>query len=1221
MTNKVLKNRSFLFAALTLLGSLIIFSIYFNPSHQKQIAKLQHQLIKKQEQLSVSLDQMQSLIVEHDTLESIWDKTRPFRRKGFVYAVFKNDSLVFWTSNSVPLKSIETSKDSTGVSLFDNGWYFHDVRDKDQIRIYGTFLIKNEYPYQNESLNNFFSKDYDFPFTAAISNLSDKYDILGKSGEFLFSISNLEVIPQPLGLQFIIYLLFVLGIILLLQGFFSQLFDPKSNGLSTLFIAPSLLVVILVRWWSMKYHWFGVFETFDLFDPQIFASSVLFPTFGDLLFNVLLIFFAANQLTRISLKEKKPISTNWLKTIGLTALFLFLVLSFILSESLHHLVLDSDIPLALHRFMELDLYSFAFIVLIGLVVWSYFILSRRLIQLFFKANFKATTAGLLWFAFGLSYFFFALIVDYHFFGSTILPLVFGGLILLLKPWERKRQSFQYVVIILAILSGYIALQIYDTLDIKEKEKLEVYATKLISDKDLNTEIEYNQMEGLFKRHPLVLSVFMEHQSVNLSDVKKNLESRFFSNYWNRYEVDFFFYDANFGPIASYASLQEGSLSRLEAVIANSSEQSELNTALYYVTDYSDKLSYIIKQPITNEQDSLLGYVFCTLKSKVIPQEIGFPRLLLNEESRVFFPLENYSMAKYVNGKLVSRYGAFNYPLAKNSFLADFKTNSGFVQDESVGHFILNGDYNRTIVLTKTSSEFTQKLTAFSLLFSLFGILILVSLFFSGKLVPDFGRIKLAFKIQLVLISLVFFSLLFLSIGTGSFVKEQYREYRDGLIREKLGSVNMELIQKLGFEKELNRAKMGSYLEYLLQKFSNVFMTDINLYGLTGDLLASSRPEIYNLGLISEQINPRAFRNMSFKKKSVYIHEETIGTLHYLSAYIPLQNNKDEVIAYINLPYFAKQNEFESEIAGFLSAIINIFVLLLALSIVVSIFVTNRITEPLKRIQASIAELRLGKSSSPIVYRGNDEIGALVKEYNTKLKELEENTVKLAQTEREVAWREMAKQVAHEIKNPLTPMKLRLQHLQRAFDPNDPDAKERLSNVAESIIEQIDALTIIANEFSNFAKLPKPNEQYIDLNSVIKSVATTFADSDNVVIETQLAEDAAMVYADKDLMIRVFNNLVKNAVQAIPVERKGKILIKVTNNNGIIHAFVRDNGSGVPEEMNDKIFAPNFTTKSTGMGLGLAMVKQIIESHNGRIYFESSENGSTFSIELKEAISQ
>jgi signal transduction histidine kinase len=1220
MTNKILKNRSFLLAALTLLGSLIVFSIYFKPSQQKQIANFQHQLIKKQEKLSSSLNQMESLIVREDTLESIWEKTRIFRRKGFVYAVFKNDSLLFWTSNSVPLKSIETSKDSIGVSLFENGWYYHDARAKENLQIYGAFLIKNEYPYQNESLNNLFHQDFDFPFSATISNLSDKHDVLGKDGEFLFSLSNLSVLPQPLAIQFLVYAFFVTGIILLLHGLFLQLFGPKSSGMPSLLIAPALLIVFLLRWWSMKYHWFGVFETFDLFDPQVFASSVLFPTFGDLLFNVLLIFFASNQLTRIKLTEHDfSLSTN--KVIGISSLLIFLIVSYLFSESLYHLVLDSDIPLSLHRFMELDLYSFVFIVLVGLVAWSYFILSKRLMHLFASAGLKATTIGLLWFVFGLAHFLFTLITDVHFFGSTILPIAFGALILLLKPWGKKKQSFQYVVLVLAVLSGYIALHVYDTIGLKEKEKLEVYATKLISDKDLNTEIEYNQLAAAFKNHPLVLSIFEEQESVDLSDIKKNLESRFFSNYWNRYEVDFFFYDANFNPIASYASLQEGNLSRLQGIIANSSEQSELNPALYYVTDYSDKLSYIIKQPVSTEQDSLIGYVFCTLKSKIIPQEIGFPRLLLNEESRVFFPLENYSMAKYVGGRLVSRYGAFNYPLTKNAFLADFKTNTGYVNDQSFGHFILNGEYNRTVVLSKTSAEFTQKLTAFSLLFTLFGFLILLSSVFSGKLVPDLSRIKLAFKIQLVLISLVFFSLLFLSIGTGSFVKEQYREYRDGLIREKLGSVNMELIQKLGFEKELNRAKMGSYLEYLLQKFSNVFMTDINLYGLKGNLLASSRSEIYNLGLISEQMKPRAFRNVGFKKKSVYIHEETIGTLRYLSAYIPLQNNEDEVIAYINLPYFAKQNEFESEIAGFLSAIINIFVLLLALSVVVSIFITNRITEPLKRIQASIAELRLGKSSSPIVYRGNDEIGALVKEYNTKLKELEENTVKLAQTEREVAWREMAKQVAHEIKNPLTPMKLRLQHLQRAFDPNDPDAKERLSNVAESIIEQIDALTIIANEFSNFAKLPKPNEQYIDLNSVIKSVATTFADSDNVVIETQLAEDAAMVFADKDLMIRVFNNLVKNAVQAIPVERKGKILIKVTNNNGIIHAFVRDNGSGVPEEMNDKIFAPNFTTKSTGMGLGLAMVKQIIESHNGHISFESDENGSTFSIELKEAISQ
>ena len=340
-------------------------------------------------------------------------------------------------------------------------------------------------------------------------------------------------------------------------------------------------------------------------------------------------------------------------------------------------------------------------------------------------------------------------------------------------------------------------------------------------------------------------------------------------------------------------------------------------------------------------------------------------------------------------------------------------------------------------------------------------------------------------------------------------------------------------------------------------------------------------------------------------------------LTYLSAYIPLQNNEDEVIAYINLPYFAKQNEFENEIAGFLSEIINIFVLLLTLSIIVTVVITNRITEPLKLLQRSLAELRLGKSNKPIYYKRDDEIGALVKEYNAKLKELEINAEKLAQTEREVAWREMAKQVAHEIKNPLTPMKLRIQHLQRSFDPSDPDSVQRLDEVAQSIVEQIDALTVIANEFSNFAKLPKPNKDIVDLNMVIKNVVTTFEELEEVDITTSFQNVKTAVFADKDLMIRVFNNLVKNAAQAIPEERKGEIFISVRTEEGVVKVAVRDNGSGIPDEMRDKIFAPNFTTKSTGMGLGLAMVRQIIESHDGQIYFESSEAGSTFFIELKE----
>lgn len=1216
MRTIALKNKNFILAVLALFLSYFLFNFFFNPPVEKEIDSFQKKFSEKEIALSSSLDAFVNSVSEEDSLESTWEKTRKFRRSAFNYYVFSNDSLIYWTSNHASLKLSKNQLSTKGVVLLENGWYFQEVRKKGRLTIVGLFLIKNEFPYENESLSNRFEKSFNFLIQAEIRQIPDRYNIQTAAGEFVFSLTPIKEFPRSSKRQLLVFGLFILGLFLLLSSLLNGLSISKllNSRFSNLVV---ILLIVFLRWCSIKYNWLFPFNNFELFDPQIFASSIVLPTLGDLVINVVLflsivLFVQKNQLT---FGPEGSVGSK--RFIGVLAFLFFLFLSYTFSKTTYQIIRDSDIPLAFHQFMDLTIYSFVFIITFGIALWGYFILSAFLIRIFLNSGFYPTSLGVIWFVGGVLYFLFELTFGQQFFVVTIMPLVLSGVLLVLRPREKEKYSFPQIILLLILFAGHTSIQLYSSLEIKEQERREVYAKKLISDKDLNTEIEYNQLAPVLHKHPILIDAFNRPENVVVSDLKKNLEHRFFNQYWNRFEVDFYLFDVDSVPIASYASIQEGNLSRFEEMLKNSAEQSEVNSNIYYITDYSNKLSYLIKQPIINNSDSLLGYLYCTLKSKIIPQEIGFPRLLLNEESKVFFPLEEYSMGKYVDGKLVSRYGSYNYPLTTDAFLFDFNDQEGVLQSRETGHYILKGDYNRTLVLSKVSVGFPQKLTSFSLLFSIFGLLLLTSLLFSGKLIPDWGRIKLAFKIQLMLIALVFFSLLFLSLGTGSFVKEQYSEYREGLIREKLSSVNLELIQKLGYEKAISRAKMGNYLEYLLQKFSSVFMTDINLYDLKGGLLASSRPEIYSLGLISEQMNPQAYRNISYKKKSVYIHEETIGSLNYLSAYIPLQNNNDEVVAYINLPYFAKQNEFENEIAGFLSAIINIFVLLLALSIVVAVFVTNRITEPLKLIQTSLADLKLGKANTPIAYRGNDEIGALVEEYNAKLKELQENTVLLAQTEREVAWREMAKQVAHEIKNPLTPMKLRLQHLQRSFDPNDPQAQERLNHVAQSIIEQIDALTTIANEFSNFAKLPKPKEEKININAIIRSVADTFTESLNTTIETAFSQNEVFIFADKDLMIRVFNNLVKNAVQSIPDDRAGYVLIHVEVANNKVLLSIKDNGGGIPEEMKEKIFTPNFTTKSTGMGLGLAMVKQIVESHKGSIYFESSEDGSTFFIELDE----
>jgi nitrogen fixation/metabolism regulation signal transduction histidine kinase len=308
---------------------------------------------------------------------------------------------------------------------------------------------------------------------------------------------------------------------------------------------------------------------------------------------------------------------------------------------------------------------------------------------------------------------------------------------------------------------------------------------------------------------------------------------------------------------------------------------------------------------------------------------------------------------------------------------------------------------------------------------------------------------------------------------------------------------------------------------------------------------------------------------------------------------------------------------EKEISEFFVALINIYVLLFVLSVITAIFISNYITRPLKLIQNKLSNIKLGKTNELIEWQEKDEIGSLVSEYNRMILELSKSAELLAKSERESAWREMAKQVAHEIKNPLTPMKLSVQHLKRIWKDDAPDGDQKMERLTQTIIEQIDTLSSIATEFSNFAKMPKTNLEKIDVQQTLLNIIDLFNDSSDVeiVFHNQTIENA-IVLADKEQLLRVFNNIMKNAIQSIPENRKGIIEIDLKLETDSYIISIKDNGGGIASDVLDKIFVPNFTTKTGGMGLGLAMVKSIVEEFNGKIWFETkSDEGSTFYVSL------
>ena len=402
----------------------------------------------------------------------------------------------------------------------------------------------------------------------------------------------------------------------------------------------------------------------------------------------------------------------------------------------------------------------------------------------------------------------------------------------------------------------------------------------------------------------------------------------------------------------------------------------------------------------------------------------------------------------------------------------------------------------------------------------------------------------------------------------------------------------------------------------LKEFAHLFNTDISLFSNQGILFNTSEPRLYELGLAASLVNPQAYSDLKENKTSAISVSEKAGNLNYLSLYTPLFNNKKELIGFVNLPYYAKQTDLVNELSGIISAFINVYVILFVISILSGLILAGYITRPLQLIKQQIANITLGKQNEQIKWQSNDEIGKLVSEYNQMLVKLEESATLLAQSERESAWREMAKQVAHEIKNPLTPMKLNLQYLQHLMKNNPDDFKEKFEKASAGIIEQIDSLANIANEFSSFAKFPKTNLQAINLSEVIKSSVLIFENHKNISIKNNISNDKVLVLGDKDQALRVFNNILKNAVQALDEISSPEIEINIEEKESTIIVSIRDNGCGITPEMKLKLFTPNFTTKTTGSGLGLAMVKNIMQGFGGKVWFESEkEKGTSFYLQF------
>ena len=484
----------------------------------------------------------------------------------------------------------------------------------------------------------------------------------------------------------------------------------------------------------------------------------------------------------------------------------------------------------------------------------------------------------------------------------------------------------------------------------------------------------------------------------------------------------------------------------------------------------------------------------------------------------------------------------------------------------------------------------------------------------------FFNLSLRGRIYISMLALILISLLVIGITTIVFFNDQNKDYHEKRLKRKENTVIMSL-RNFFQDLELNENMdifMKEFNDEILE-LSNVNRInekdslEINIFNLNGQILMSSKYDYSDTAFYKTKIEATILKTLqeTGNRQVQQLND------NYISTYTYVKNKKNKNIVIINIPYNTKLSPEKNELKLFLTTLIEIYIFLLFGASLIAYFLSNYITKSLRVISEKLKLVKINKVNDSIDWEGKDEIGTIVKEYNSMIIKLEESALKLAKSERESAWREMAKQVAHEIKNPLTPIRLSIQHLERSLDPDSPNFKSDLSRFSKKIIQQIDTLTSIANEFSRFAQMPKFELKKVDLTDIIFSAVELYKDLKTVKLKIETSTDkSAFIQGDKEQLTRVFNNLLNNAIQSIPDNIQGEIIIIIKSEEDKHIITVTDNGKGMDESVKEKIFQPNFTTKSTGTGLGLAMVKQIIDSHKGEIYFNSTlGSGTSFFIEF------
>lgn len=1142
------------------------------------------------------------------------------------YFIFEEGDVIYWSTNRFVPKY--GTLDGTYIYRFlelKSGQYIvkRKVINSAQnrvVEIYGLLPLSSDVP-----LNDSF-KDYGLngeifgrsSFTLQNSeNPKGEGNVYSPEGIFLFSFEGTQrmKVDYP-NYAVIILLLYLVAIYFFIRSGYSYANYLSERKLMALAILVFAVFLGAVRALMLRYEYpLSVIE-WGLFLPDYFAESWWQPSLGDFLLNQLailtLVVFAFIRFTRFQ-DEREAV--KWTNLITSVILLFVAVLYFtrevrsLFNNSQWSFDVGSDISFSTYKIMAY--FGLFLIGVIPFLIGQYLsselkkIPSRRLVLTGLTLVVIVSAAML--YSFRETYLAITLVfaiyltVVYHFRLAEQL-------------YQSNYSTFLYLfttallvaTICNILLGGYIRNEA-----LMDKRSL---ATRLLSENDLEAEYLLSQAKGRIESDVLIqTNIANPFSSKDL--IRQKIQRVFLGEYFDKYEIEILIFNGNGVAVNNATPL---SYQELRAEYGQTQNKTEFNDLYFYRANYPVVLNQYYLFNEIKRYGAVIGYILVRLDRKEVLNNSILPQLLLNEslESSQFNHLD---YAVFEGRVLLNSSGDFNYRREFDVNLLDEED----IYDHQISlagynHLaIRNQSNNQVFVISSHHYPLQYIITNFSIFF-LFTVAMIILIFgiSAGYFNTKKQSVTLAAKIQILLNFAFFLPLIIVSIVVLRLVNTTVEENIENQYLSTAESAAQNLANQLQIFLE-GRNENNEELENRIAEISQYARADINLFNTNGRLIATNQRLIFDNELLAPFINPQAMANIIESGVKEELYTERVGSLalSYKSTYYGIRSNENnELLGVLSMPFFDSEEQLKAEQRDILSNILNSFTFIFVIFVVLSFLASRILTYPFKFLTEKIKGTTLSNLNEPLVWPADDEIGLMVGEYNKMLANLEKSKRALALSEKESAWREMAQQVAHEIKNPLTPMKLKLQHLKRVLS-TAPNVGTDFNKPIDNLLSQVETLSDIATSFSSFAKMPMPRSERINLVEVLKKSVRLFHE-DKIEIHTNIPRQPVWVMADDQLLGRIFNNLILNAAQAMPEGEVCNLEVELVVTHNKARITFADNGLGIPEEIREKIFIPKFSTKAEGSGIGLAIAKRGVEHAGGSIWFESaSGEGTTFFLEF------